>query len=156
VTQKKPQLKQRLQKKTKTIFNVQSGLNLSANSASIHWVMMYVSCVCMASLLSRVTRLGEFSPIGWFFTVGNLLIFFTVKCIVFYQEMVWASFWATFSQTHLVTLLLTNLGTYLHTNPLLLSQLKVGTQKDFSRIKSFQIQRTIYLRHSSGGRESLR
>jgi hypothetical protein len=43
-----------------------------------------------------VARLGEFSQFGQLFTLGQLF-----KEV---YEMVWATFWAIFSQTHLVTL----------------------------------------------------
>jgi hypothetical protein len=60
--------------------------------------------------------LGEFSPVGRLFTLdsfceqfrnstNNGATFSTVKVVYqFSQEMDWAKFWATFSQTHLVTL----------------------------------------------------
>jgi hypothetical protein len=66
--------------------------------------------------LSRVTRLGEFSPIVSLFSLGSffekfrsrLLIFSTVShgksCGLILAKNAWAVFWASFSQTHLVTL----------------------------------------------------
>jgi hypothetical protein len=66
----------------------------------------------------RVTRLGEFSPVGWLFSLGSFcenyrctpkiigLPFPWFKlCSHFPQKTDKATFWATFSQTHLVTLL---------------------------------------------------
>jgi hypothetical protein len=65
----------------------------------------------------RVTRLGEFLPIGWLFTLGGFLKITEVAQMhvlvvpnlsvtyLFWQKMGWATFWATFSQTHLVTLM---------------------------------------------------
>jgi hypothetical protein len=65
---------------------------------------------------ARVTRLGEFSPLGRLFTLGSFLIaalalivgnFFPQSkiCSNFDQKCIWLCiFWATFSQTHLVTL----------------------------------------------------
>jgi hypothetical protein len=70
------------------------------------------------SLQGKVTKLGEFRPIGWSFTLGsfleyygcsaNILILFlnSKRCVLILTRMGWATFWATFSQTHLVTLLL--------------------------------------------------
>jgi hypothetical protein len=58
---------------------------------------------------SRVTRLGEFSPIRQLFTLGNFKtitevaqmfgLLSSVEKVVFRlrQKMVWATFWATFS-----------------------------------------------------------
>jgi hypothetical protein len=63
--------------------------------------------------------LGEFSPIGRLFTLGNLVqiteiakiighVFSSVKGVcLFSQYLDWATFWGTFSLTHLATLLLT-------------------------------------------------
>jgi hypothetical protein len=59
--------------------------------------------------------LGEFSTIGWLFTLGSFvkitevaniigLLFPTLKLCINFQKMDWATFWATFSQTRLVTL----------------------------------------------------
>jgi hypothetical protein len=61
----------------------------------------------------RVTRFGEFSPVGRLFTMGifvkiteiTQILFSTVKVMYkFSQKMIWATFWPTFLQTHLVTL----------------------------------------------------
>jgi hypothetical protein len=58
--------------------------------------------------------LGEFSPIGRLFALGNLVhvteiakiieqLFSTVKVVyLFLPEMDWATFWGAFSLTHLV------------------------------------------------------
>jgi hypothetical protein len=66
---------------------------------------------------SRVTRLGEHSLIRWLLTLGsfcenyrsstnNLATFFLSKIyILVFTKMGWAAFWATFSRTHLVTLI---------------------------------------------------
>jgi hypothetical protein len=62
-----------------------------------------------------VTRLGEFSPIGQLFSWGiffencrsTTLIFgllFPQLCIDLVKKMDWFTFWAIFSQNHLVTL----------------------------------------------------
>jgi hypothetical protein len=68
----------------------------------------------------RVTRSGNFSPLGRLFTLGRksyekntqvvkicglptYLHIYWVK-IIFGQKRVWATFWAIFKQTHLVTL----------------------------------------------------
>jgi hypothetical protein len=69
---------------------------------------------------TRVTRLGEFSPTWQFFTFGSssendksipnfgLCTFQHVNIdILILTKMYWATIWATFSQTHLVTLGLT-------------------------------------------------
>jgi hypothetical protein len=69
-------------------------------------------------LSARVTRLGDFSPNGWSFMYSgqwfenyiisaNFWANFTVIPVMYYflQKMALATFWATFSQTHLVTLL---------------------------------------------------
>jgi hypothetical protein len=65
----------------------------------------------------RVTRLGEFSPIGLLFSLGSLLkitevaqhsglLFSSFQFIYkFWQKMAWATIWAIFSQTHLVIIL---------------------------------------------------
>jgi hypothetical protein len=68
------------------------------------------------SFPNRVTRLGEFSPIGWLFLLGSYLritevahifgllyssVKFKNKC---WQKIGWATFWAIFSQPNLVTL----------------------------------------------------
>jgi hypothetical protein len=65
---------------------------------------------------NRATRLGEFSHIGRLFTLDSVLKITKVAqfwgilfpryqlCINFEQKMGWATFWAIFSQTHLVTL----------------------------------------------------
>jgi hypothetical protein len=78
-----------------------------------------LSGLLMLLLATRVTRLGEFSPFGRLFTLGRFLKVARVAQIVweflstaqvmhtFLQEMGWATFWAIFSQTHLVTLLAT-------------------------------------------------
>jgi hypothetical protein len=62
--------------------------------------------------------LGEFSPNGLLFTLGSYLkitevahIFWLLYSMVKFKrkvgpKIVWATFWAIFSQTHLVTLLL--------------------------------------------------
>jgi hypothetical protein len=63
----------------------------------------------------RMTKLGEFSPIGRVFLLGSFLItdvahifellLSTVKVMhSFGPKTGWATFWAIFSQTHLVTL----------------------------------------------------
>jgi hypothetical protein len=62
--------------------------------------------------------LGEFSPIGRLFTLASIYknlrrspnvfanFFNSVNsCINVYEKMGWATFWAIFSQTHLVTLI---------------------------------------------------
>jgi hypothetical protein len=68
--------------------------------------------------LIRVTRWGEVSPIGWLFALGGFLkitevaqmyaLLFPNESVMklFWQKTGWATFWATFSQTHLVTLFL--------------------------------------------------
>jgi hypothetical protein len=65
----------------------------------------------------RVTRLGDFSPVGWFCLdwVGfskitelaqiYALLFPNVPAMYLCFKKGWATFGATFSQTHLVTLL---------------------------------------------------
>jgi hypothetical protein len=65
---------------------------------------------------SSVTGLDEFSPNGWLFTLGSGLKITEVApisgqlfpryrlCINFDNKIGWATFGATFSQTHLVTL----------------------------------------------------
>jgi hypothetical protein len=67
-------------------------------------------------MFNRVTRLGEFSPSGRLFSLGSffnyrsspkLRFFFpwnTWLCTNFEQKMSWATFWAIFSQSRLVTL----------------------------------------------------
>jgi hypothetical protein len=64
-------------------------------------------------LINRVTRLGEFSPIGRHISVGifyrissnNWACFFHDKSyVLIFKKMNWATFGATFLQTHLVTL----------------------------------------------------
>jgi hypothetical protein len=70
--------------------------------------------------LTRVTRLGEFSPIGRLFSLGSIVITIVVAQILgllfhntcyisisFDKKPDWATLWAFFSQTHLVTLLVT-------------------------------------------------
>jgi hypothetical protein len=65
----------------------------------------------------RVTRFGEFSPIGWLLTLDsfvkmieeatkNLAAFCTLKIILILIKMDWATCWAIFPQTHLVILCL--------------------------------------------------
>jgi hypothetical protein len=61
--------------------------------------------------------LGEFSPVGRLFTLGRFLkITYVAQIVGQYlstaqvtqtslEEMGWAAFWVTFSQTHLVTLI---------------------------------------------------
>jgi hypothetical protein len=61
-----------------------------------------------------VTGLGEFSPIGWLFTLGSFLkmtevaqnngLHYVPVMYLLWQKMGWATFWATCSQTRLVTL----------------------------------------------------
>jgi hypothetical protein len=63
-----------------------------------------------------VNRLGDFSPVERFFTLGcglrtikvahilGLFISTVPVMCTFWQNICWASLWATFSQTHLVTL----------------------------------------------------
>jgi hypothetical protein len=63
-----------------------------------------------------VTRLGEFSPLGDFFSFNCFLEVIKVADIFgllfptdkvthyFFAKMDWVTFWANFSQTHLVTL----------------------------------------------------
>jgi hypothetical protein len=75
--------------------------------------------VLKTALAVRVTRLGDFSQIGCFFTLGSFskitdgtqifgLLFSNVPVMyLFRQKMGWDTFWATFLQTHLVTLLST-------------------------------------------------
>jgi hypothetical protein len=65
---------------------------------------------------SRVTRLDEFCPNGSLFTLGSglkitevahileLLFSTSPECIALGKKTGWATFWATFSRTHLVTL----------------------------------------------------
>jgi hypothetical protein len=65
----------------------------------------------------RVTRLGEFSPIGRLFSLGSLLkitevaqhsglLFSSFQFLYkFRQKMAWVTIWAISSQTHLVTML---------------------------------------------------
>jgi hypothetical protein len=65
----------------------------------------------------RVTREGEFSPTGQLFTSyvqlfenlsnANFWYFFPTEKVMhcFLQNIAWDTFWAIFSQTHLVTLL---------------------------------------------------
>jgi hypothetical protein len=67
--------------------------------------------------MARVTRLGDFSPIGQLFTLGCLLNITEVALSLgnffsrgnTYALIGWATFWAIFSQTHLVTLLMAEL-----------------------------------------------
>jgi hypothetical protein len=66
--------------------------------------------------MSRVTRTGEFSPNGWLFALGSCMkirevdhIFWPLYSAArymhrFWQIVVWATFWVSFSHTHLVTL----------------------------------------------------
>jgi hypothetical protein len=85
-----------------------------------HDASMYI-CLCgflslTLSYAGRVTRLGGFSPFGWLFTLGSFVktteraqnIFSTSingKSNTFIlTKMCWATFWAIFSQTRLVTL----------------------------------------------------
>jgi hypothetical protein len=61
---------------------------------------------------SRVTRLGEFSPVRRLFILGIFLKITKVAHIfglpfLTVKEMCWAMFWAIFSQTHMLTLILT-------------------------------------------------
>jgi hypothetical protein len=69
------------------------------------------------SFETRVTRLGEFSPIGWLFTLGSFLkmtevaqifglLFPNVSAtyVLILTESGLGNSWASFSQTHLVTL----------------------------------------------------
>jgi hypothetical protein len=77
---------------------------------------------------SRVTRLGEFSRIGRLFILFNvlnitnvwqnfgLLVFTVPVTYSFWQKMGWATFWATFSNTHLVTLPQRDVGKNLGNN----------------------------------------
>jgi hypothetical protein len=61
-----------------------------------------------------VTVLGEFSPNEWLFTLSSffliieVIVVFTVSTVkvvyYFWRKMGWATFWANFSQTHLVAL----------------------------------------------------
>jgi hypothetical protein len=68
---------------------------------------------CRRTLIAyRVTRLGEFSPIGWLFTLVVLInpssrpkFWTTFVMYKFWQKMGLATAWAIFSQTHLVTLI---------------------------------------------------
>jgi hypothetical protein len=59
----------------------------------------------------RVTRLGDFSPVGRLFTLGRFLKIlevnstFSTKNVLIFTKMGWATFWAIFSPTHLVALL---------------------------------------------------
>jgi hypothetical protein len=70
----------------------------------------------MSKVVNRVTRLGECSTIGWLFTLVSYqklqkwrkfldYVFPTNRpCVYFDKKWVGQHFWATFSQTHLVTL----------------------------------------------------
>jgi hypothetical protein len=59
-----------------------------------------------------VISLGEFSSIGRLFTLGSVLksrvnfwaVFSTVPGMHYLTKNDWATFWAAFSQAHLVTL----------------------------------------------------
>jgi hypothetical protein len=69
-------------------------------------------------IICRVTRLGELSPIGWLFTWGSFLQIIEIAQIIgllistvkvtfkLWLKTAWATFWAIFSQTHLVTLII--------------------------------------------------
>jgi hypothetical protein len=66
--------------------------------------------------MSRVTRLGEFSPDGRPFTLGSfikitkvaqnieLLFSLSLDYVLIMTKICWATFWAIFPHTHLVTL----------------------------------------------------
>jgi hypothetical protein len=65
--------------------------------------------------VNRVTRLGEFSPIGYLFSLGGflkiteiaqILVHGTSYALILTKTTGWATLWAMFSQAHLVTLVL--------------------------------------------------
>jgi hypothetical protein len=82
-------------------------------------------------IVPRATRLGEFSPNGRLFTLGSglkitevarisgLLFFHGTSYVSISTKKCWATFWATFSQTHLVTLEPTSCCSFIlfHSNP---------------------------------------
>jgi hypothetical protein len=69
-----------------------------------------------------VTRLGDFSPIGRLFSLGSVLkiklaakmfglLLPTVPVMYYFRRIIgWATFWATFSQSHLVTMKTDQMG----------------------------------------------
>jgi hypothetical protein len=72
----------------------------------------FLCCLIFECITSRVTRLGEFSPIGRLFTLGSFCdiaevttFFGLLFCIDFDKSKGWATAWATFSPTHPVTLI---------------------------------------------------
>jgi hypothetical protein len=81
-------------------------------------VWMYIhTYIHMYLAARRVTRLGEFWPIGCFFLLGSIIENyrnspnFRLLCISavkvthqFWRKTGWATFWAAFTQTHQVTL----------------------------------------------------
>jgi hypothetical protein len=79
-------------------------------------------------LLGRVTRLGEFSPLGRFFTLGCFLkndksctncwahFFHGTSYVTISRKMGWATFWPILSQANLVTLLFANFLSLIFSN----------------------------------------
>jgi hypothetical protein len=67
---------------------------------------------------ARVPRYGEFLPVGWLFSLGSFLekfksdsiylatFFHGTSSVLILKKMGWATFWAIFPLSHLVTLLL--------------------------------------------------
>jgi hypothetical protein len=142
-----------------------------------HWITQcsdsYRSIACdkvsfcyRMTRMTRVTRLGEFSPIRRLFSLASLLKIkevaqilgprFSAVPVMFqiWQKFDWATFWATFSQYHLVTLPVTQLTVVsLSVENAFLSAILVADQPTIHfkslawKIKRLQLKRSTKLKY---------